>query len=201
MVQGRRHAQPELQSQVIRSSDCTQGGCPMKLASSWTWAARAAVAAVALVAAFDAVAADGTATGTLFYKSKDSPITVALKYVWLVKGPDSFNPKIIIRRLIFSATDVGATIAACKTMTCTEAGLGSGMTLDLNPGPRLNYWVSLNDQHVQYSGTAAPRALRLATDTPSRLAGTLFIDNTDAGGAKVEVEFDAPLLQEMELAR
>lgn len=145
------------------------------------------------------MAADGTATGTLSYKGKDAPITVALKYVWLVKGPYSFNPKIIIRRLIFSAADVGAKIAACKTMTCTEAELGNGITLDLNPGPRLTYWVSLNDQRVQYSGTVAPRALRLATDTPTRLAGTLLIDNTDAGGAKVEVEFDAPLLQETEL--
>ncbi len=161
------------------------------------------MAAAALVLAVSSIAdaADGSANGTLTYKSKGAPITVALKYVWLVKGPDAIDPKMTIRHLIFSATDIGAKVAACKTMSCTDADLGSGMTVDLGSGPRLNYWVSLNDQRVQYSGTAMPDALKLATDTPGRLAGKLTIDDSAAGGAKVDVEFDAPLLQELKLAR
>jgi hypothetical protein len=172
----------------------------MNLANSWTKIALA-VAALALTVSMDAVAADGSANGTLTYKSKGAPITVALKYVWLVKGPDAMDPKVTIRHLIFSATDIGAKVAACKTMSCTDADLGSGMTVDLGSGPRLNYWVSLNDQRVQYSGTAMPDALKLATDTPGRLAGKLTIDDSAAGGAKVDVEFDVPLLQELKLAR
>jgi hypothetical protein len=75
------------------------------------------------------------------------------------------------------------------------------MTIDLRTGPRLTYWVSLNDQRVQYSGTLVPRRLLLSTNTPTRLAGKLNIDDTEAGGAKVDVEFDTPLLQQLELAR
>ena len=172
----------------------------MNLAISWTRTALA-VAAIALAVASGADAADGSANGTLAYKSKGGPITIALKYVWLVKGPDAVDPKLIIRHLIFSATDIGAKVAACKTMSCTDADLGSGMTVDLGSGPRLNYWVSLNDQRVQYSGAVMPDALKLATDTPGRLAGKLTIDDSAAGGAKVDVEFDAPLLQELKLAR
>ncbi len=172
----------------------------MNFANSWTRAALVA-ASLALFVSSSVEAADGSASGTLTYKSKGAPITVALKYVWLVKGPDAIDPKTTIRHLIFSATDIGAKVAACKTMSCTDADLGSGMTIDLGSGPRLNYWVSLNDQRVQYSGTAMPDALKLATDTPGRLAGKLTIDDSAAGGAKVDVEFDAPLLQELKLAR
>jgi hypothetical protein len=115
-------------------------------------------------------------------------------------GPEG-DLKITIRHLIFSATNIGAKIAACKAMSCADAGLGSGMTVDLGTGPRLNYWVSLNDHRVQYSGAVPPNALKLTTDTPTRLAGTLTIDDIAAGGAKVDVEFDTPLLQELKLAR
>jgi hypothetical protein len=75
------------------------------------------------------------------------------------------------------------------------------MTVDLDAGPRLNYWISLNDQRVQYSGTAMPVALKLTTDTPTRLAGKLTIDDTAAGGPKIDVDFDTPLVQEMKAAR
>ena len=171
------------------------------LVDSWIRTALAATAALALVVSPNAVAADGSAMGTLTYNSRGAPITVALKYVWLVKGPDAIDPKVTIRHLIFSATDIGAKIAACTTMSCTDADLGSGMTVDLGRGPRLNYWVSLNDQRVQYSGSVQPNALKLTTDTPTRLAGKLTIDDSAAGGAKVDVAFDTPLLRELKLAR
>jgi hypothetical protein len=157
-------------------------------------------AALAVAVPLDALAGDGSAAGTLTYKGPGGLITVALKYVWLIKGPDPIDPKVTIRHLIFSATDLGAKIAACKTMGCMDAVVGSGMTVDLGAGPRLNYWVSLNDQRVQYSGTALPAAFKSTADTPTRLAGKLTIDDTAAGGAKVDVEFDTPLAQELKRA-
>ena len=123
------------------------------------------------------------------------------KFVYLVKGPDAVDRNMIIRHVIFSATDLGAKIAACNTMSCTDADLGSGITVDLDAGPRLNYWVVLNDQRVQYSGTAQPAALVLTADTPARLAGKLTIDDSAAGGPLVDIEFDAPMLKEMKKAR
>ena len=157
--------------------------------------------AVALAVSSAAIAADGTATGTLTYKSKGAPISIELKYVWLVKGPDAVDPKKIIRHLIFSSVNLGARIAACKTMSCTDSDLGSGMTVDLDSGPRLNYWVVLNGQLVQYSGTARPEMLKLTSDTPTRLAGKLSIDDVAAGGPKIDVDFDTPLLMELKSAR
>jgi hypothetical protein len=58
-----------------------------------------------------------------------------------------------------------------------------------------------DNQMVQYSGTAAPAVLKLTADTPTRLAGKLTIDNVAAGGPKVDVEFDVPLLRELKAAR
>ena len=118
-----------------------------------------------------------------------------------MKGPDAIEPGKIIRKLILSTTDLGAKIDACKTMSCTDADLGEGLTVDLDAGPRLNYWVVLNGQRIQYSGTEPPASLKLTTDTPQRLAGTLAFDGTAAGGAQVAIEFDTPLVREMAKAR
>jgi hypothetical protein len=164
-----------------------------------TIASVAGIAALAI--AVTAIAADGTASGSLTYKAKSGPITMTPKFAYLVKGPDAVDSNKIIRHLIFSATDLGSKIAACKTMSCTDSDLGNGMTVDLDAGPRLNYWVVLNDQRVQYSGTVKPAALVLTTDTPTRLAGKLSFDDAAAGGPRVEIEFDVPLSKEMKQAR
>ena len=70
------------------------------------------------------------------------------------------------------------------------------MTLDLDASRRLNYWVVFNDQRVQHSGTAEPAALKLTAENPARLAGKLVIDDSAAGGPRVDIEFDAPLIRE-----
>jgi hypothetical protein len=155
------------------------------------------VAIVALAIVAEAAAADGSASGTLTYASKSGAIAMTPRFAYLVKGPDAVDNSKIIRHLILSPTDLGTKIAACKTMGCTDADLKSGMTVDLDVGPRLNYWVVLNDQRVQYSGTAHPAALELTTNTPTRLSGKLVIDDSAAGGPKVDIQFDAPLLKEI----
>ena len=157
--------------------------------------------AIALAFAGNVAAADGSAKGTLTYKSNAGAFTMTPKYAYLVKGPDAVDNTKIVRHLILSSTDLGAKIQACKTMSCTDADLNNGMTVDLDAGPRLNYWVVLNNQRVQYSGTEPPASLTLTADTPTRLAGTLVFDGTAAGGPQVNVEFDAPMLMELKLAR
>ena len=83
---------------------------------------------------------------------------------------------------------IGAALAAV-------GGIGEGMTVDLDAGPRLNYWFVANDQRVQYSGTADPASLKLTTDAPQRLAGKWDLDARAAGGPRVQLEFDAALLK------
>ncbi len=134
-------------------------------------------------------------SGTVSYQSKAGPINVAVKNVYLVKGPNSMDGK-VMRRLIFTSLDLGAKIKACASMSCSDSDLGEGLEVDLVAGPRMNYWFVGNGQKVQYSGTAKPETLTLTTDTPQRLAGKLAIDDSAAGGAKVNVEFDASLLKE-----
>jgi hypothetical protein len=158
--------------------------------------ASALAATIALAAACAAEAADGTVKGTVSFQAKSGPLTVTPKYAYLVKGPDTFDKSRTIRHVILSTTDLGAKIAACKNMGCTDADLSEGMTVDLDAGPRLNYWTVFNGQKVQYSGTAQPAALKLTSDTPARVAGKLSIDDSTAGGARVDVEFDAPLVKE-----
>ncbi len=148
----------------------------------------------ACILAAPAVRAD-SASGSVNYQSKAGPVVVNVTNVYLVKGPDAVSGK-AIRKLIFSAKDMSAKVKSCVTMSCPDGDLDAGMTIDLDAGPRINYWVVGNGQRVQYSGTAKPDALTLTTNTPQRLAGTLAIDDSAAGGAKVNVSFDATLAKE-----
>ncbi len=135
-----------------------------------------ATALAASILALPAVAA-GDAQGTVTSKGR----TVNVKHAYLVKGPDAVT-KQTIRRLILSGTDLSAGIAACKTMSCTDSNLGDGLSVNLESGPRMSYWMVMNDQKVQYSGTERYAALAVKADDAKHLAGTLKFDGTGAGG-------------------
>jgi hypothetical protein len=142
------------------------------------------------------VAAASPAKGTIAFKTG----TVPVKFAFYVKGPDSIDPKTIVRRLIFSAADLTATLQKCATMSCADGTGSDAVMVDLVK-PRLNFWMNLNNGAVQNSGMADPKGLTLTTDTPTRLAGRISFDATKAGGPKVDAEFDAPLLKEFTRAR
>jgi hypothetical protein len=155
--------------------------------------------AAVLALACSAARADGV-TGSIAYQSKVGAIVVTPKYAYLVSGPDEVSGK-PIRRVVLAVADVAAKIRACEAMSCSDGGLREGMTIDFDAGPRLNYWFVANDQRVQYSGTAEPASLRLAVNTPQRLAGRWDLDGRAAGGPLIQIEFDAPLLKEMKRPR
>jgi hypothetical protein len=153
--------------------------------------------AVAAAIAFASAPADaGEAKGTITYKSKAGAIVVTIRHAYLVKGPDVVSGK-TIRRVVLSVADVSAKLSACGTMLCSDGDITEGMTIDFDAGPRLNYWFVGNNQLVQYSGTAEPASVKLTADTPQRLAGTWDFDESAAGGPRVQVEFDAPLVKEV----
>ncbi len=154
-------------------------------------------AAIGLMGLCGTAFAADNASGTIAYKSR----TATLKHVYLIKGPDAVDPKVTIRELIISSADIGAKLNACKTMSCASGILQEGMTVDFGPSPRLNYWIVLNNQMVQYSGTAVPAALTAKQNDANRLAGTLRIDDSTAGGPRIEVEFDVGLTKEFSAAR
>ena len=138
----------------------------------------------------------GDAKGTINYNAKGGPIVVPVKYAYMVTGPD-FVSRSNIRRVVLSVADVGAKLTACATMSCSDGGIGEGMTIDFDAGPRLNYWFVGNNQLVQYSATAEPASLKLTVDTPKRIAGEWDFDASAAGGPKIQIEFDAPLVKEI----
>ena len=150
---------------------------------------------VVLGAAASALA--GSAKGTVAYKGTTATIT----HAYLVKGPDAVESTKTIRRLILVATDLEAKLSACKVMSCSDGEVSEGMTLDLDGGARVNYWVALKGQMVQYSGTAVPATLKTTTDKPDHMVGTFVVDDPSAGGPKVDVQFDAALLKEFTAAR
>lgn len=131
-----------------------------------------------------------TASGSLVYKGK----TLELKYVYLVKGPDYTST--VIRELVFSPTDIGAKVQACGDLSCVSGKLDEGLTVDFDSGPRLNIWLVMNGQMVQYSGTADLSAFTATADEPGRLAGVLKMDPLSADGGTLDVTFDATVAKE-----
>ena len=141
--------------------------------------------------------AAGEAKGTLSHKGR----AVTLTHSSLVTGPDAVDAKKMVRRLILSGTDLGAKMRACQTMSCTDGEVTEGLVVDIDGGPRLNYWMAISGQKVQHSGTLRPAALKASADEPKRLAGKLSFDDTPSSGPKVDVEFDATLVKEFKAAR
>jgi len=139
----------------------------------------------------------GEAKGTLSYKGT----TATLKHAYLVKGPDAVDTTKIIRRVILSTADLEGKIKACTTMSCADGAVTEGMTVELDGGPRLNYWVALKDGLLQFSGTEKIAALKTRTDAPGKLAGTLSLNAMSADRPKVEVDFDVIMLKEFAAAR
>jgi hypothetical protein len=119
--------------------------------------------------------------------------SATMRYAWLVVGPDAVDPKKTIREVVLSANDIGAKLKACTRMGCASGLVDEGMTIDFDAGPRLNYWVSLSGQRVQYSGTEPPASFVATANDGKRIAGRLRIDKKSAGGPTLDVEFDAPL--------
>ena len=134
-------------------------------------------------------------TGNVMYKSKSKTFDVAMKYVYLVEGPDNLNPSERIQRLIFSAKDIGDKIKSCTLMRETDRDLTEGFEVNLVKGPRYEYWMVLNGGLVQYSGTVPPANLVTTTLSPTKIAGTFKQDNSGAGGPKIDVTFDVTLLK------
>jgi len=149
---------------------------------------------VASMPANVAIAADNQAKGTLTYQTH----SVMLKYAWLVKGPYERDPGKTIRRLILSSNDIGPKLQACKTMTCASGQVTEGMTVDFDTPPRLDYWVAMNGQKVQYSYGAMPEAFVARINDAGHLAGNLAIDDVAAGGPKVDAEFDVNVFKEFD---
>ena len=148
---------------------------------------RYAIGLATLVAAGPALAEP--AKGTVTQGSR----TATIQHAWLVVGPDAVDPRKTIRRVVLSATDIGGKLRACAKMSCTDGSVEDGMTIDLDAGPRLHYWVALNGQRVQHSGTQPPSALAATANDGKRVAGKLTFDQSGTGGSKVDVQFDAPL--------
>ncbi len=154
------------------------------------------LAVAAAAAFFSAGAVAEPASGTINYQSKAGALAINAANVYLVKGPDAVSGK-TVRQLIFTSADIGAKLQACATMSCASGSVTEGMTVDFDVGPRLNYWVVGNGQKIQYSGTARPEeTLKLSADTAQRLAGTLAIDDSAAGGPKANVKFDASVVKQ-----
>ncbi len=153
-----------------------------------------------LVVALSATLAASPAKGTIAFKSGARDLNVPVRFAFYVKGPDTIDPKTVVRRLIFSATDLTATLQKCATMSCADGSGSDAVMVDLAK-PRLTFWMNLNNGAVQNSGTADVKGLTLTTDTATHLAGRIAFDATKAGGPRVDAEFDAPLLKEFTRAR
>ncbi len=141
------------------------------------------------------------AKGTLTYKGPKKSFTLAFKHAYLVKGPDTFEASKTVRRLVLTSADFSAAIKGTDALNGFDGSLMEGVIVELADGPRLNYWLVLNNQLVQYSGMADPSALHATADKPDHLAGKLSIDDTAAGGPKIDVDFDAPMVKAFTKAR
>src|SRR5262245_20558591 len=77
--------------------------------------------------------ARGEARGTVSYKAESGAGTVTIKHANLFKGPDMASGK-IVRRLVLSSADVSGALESCQSMSCSDGGIGEGLTIDFDAG-------------------------------------------------------------------
>jgi hypothetical protein len=152
---------------------------------------RIALLVVLLLASPLALAGD--AKGTVAYKGR----TLDVKYAYLVTTKDAMSGA-PMRRLVLAPKDIGSKIASCSKMSCVDGDLDDGIEFDFVDGPRLNYWLVMNGQKVQYSGTEPKESLASTANDAKKIAGTLKFDKTAAGGPKVDVTFDAAFVKDLQ---
>jgi len=133
----------------------------------------------------------GGASGAITYRGKSA----AIRHAAMVQGLDAVDGKKTLRRLVLTAADSAPAIERCATMACVDAAVTEGMEVDFDAGPRLNYWIALDGQRIQYSGTAVPESFAATSSDRRRMAGRLAIDDSSAGGPAIDVELDAPLVR------
>jgi hypothetical protein len=141
-----------------------------------------------------ASAAGGTAKGTIKLKDK----TVEIKYAYLLKAPDNFEPDKSVSTVILTPTDISDKIEECDSASCATA-LTEGMTLgreDFGSTTRVAYWVVADDGMKQFSGNESLPSLVLTADTDEKMAGKFSVDTSAIDGPSINVEFDAPLAKE-----
>jgi opacity protein-like surface antigen len=146
------------------------------------------VSAMALGLCSTALAAD-SASGTIGFKSASGTI----KHGCLVRGPDEMDPSHMVLRIYLSADDISAKVKACKDLSCADGAMGDGAMVDFSDARHLGYAVRLNNERMQYSGGTDAGAFKLTTNKPDHLAGAVHIDDSAAGGAKVDATFDLTL--------
>ena len=121
--------------------------------------------------------------------------SVTFKYGWLVRGPDDFDHSKTILRIYLSGTDIGAKILACDSLSCIDESMFDGGFVNYSDATYNGYWVTLSGGHFQFSGGAEATAFTLTTKRPDHLAGKIHIDDSSFHGAKLDAEFDLPLLK------
>jgi hypothetical protein len=158
---------------------------------------RNALAALVLLTACNSALAADSASGTASFKNASGVV----KHGWLVRGPDEMDPSKSTLRIYLASADIGAKIKACKTLSCADAALEDGAMVDYSDARHLGYAIRLNGERVQYSGGTDGDAFKLTTNQPDHLAGTVHIDDTAAGGAKVDATFDLTLVSTFKTVR
>lgn len=133
-----------------------------------------------------------SASGEVAYVAKNKPVNLTVSNGQYLTGPDEMEASKTIRRLLFTSSDITTKVKSCQTLKCLDAEF-IGLQVDITDGPRLLYWLVLNNQMVQYSGTAQPKALTLTENSPGHVAGNLAIDDSKAGGPKINIKFDLKL--------
>ena len=126
-----------------------------------------------------------SASGTITFKTDKC----AVKYGWLVRGPDEMDPGKTVLRIYLSSVDLGAKIKACKTLSCADNSLKDGTMVDFSDARHLAYAVRLNGERLRYSGGTDGEAFTLTTGEPNHVVVKLHIDD----GAKVDATFDLTL--------
>jgi hypothetical protein len=117
-----------------------------------------------------------------------------LRYAWLIRGPDHFEPTKMNTFIVMAPDDISAELGKCPTVKCAIWDvLKSGVILQ--PEKDGSFWIRALHPKLVKEQQLAARGWTATVDQPDRIAGKLQWEPQGQDPPILDLTIDAALLK------
>lgn len=144
----------------------------------------ALAAAVIALAAAPAVSGKAVIAGQPF----------ELRYAWVVRGPDHFEPKKTNTYIVMTSEDISAELSKCATITCAIWDVMKAGVI-LQPEKDGGFWIRALHPKLAKEQQLSGRGWKSTVDDSAHIVGTLKWEPQGSPTVALDLSIDAPLLK------
>jgi hypothetical protein len=121
-----------------------------------------------------------------------------LRYAWLIRGPDAFEPGRLDTYVVMAPDDISAELARCPTVKCAIWDvLKNGVILE--PEKDGGFWIRALHPKLAKEQQLSARGWAATIDRPERIAGSVRWEPQGQDPPILDLTIDATLLKSFPL--